>query len=78
MPSLVAPASVTQWPGRRDRLRLGLPGRAGGSSRTCRAPTPRTTAGIAGLLASVGLLAAYLPARAATRVSPVDALRDPI
>jgi putative ABC transport system permease protein len=40
------------------------------------ATDPLTLAGVSGLLALVGFLASYLPARRATRVDPVIALRD--
>jgi ABC-type lipoprotein release transport system permease subunit len=36
---------------------------------------PVTFAGMAGLLFAVGLLAAYLPARKAASVSPLEAMR---
>ncbi|HXW07003.1 MAG TPA: ADOP family duplicated permease [Vicinamibacterales bacterium] len=38
---------------------------------------PVALASVAALLASTGMLAAYLPARRATRVSPIEALRNP-
>ena len=71
-------------PSRPEQSRSGLPAPASTTPRPARVETllhdvrrtdPVPLLGAAALLAAVALLAAWVPARGATRVDPLDTLR---